>query len=456
MIFMATQFYRKAAVCAILATASLSVAQTAGSSSTPKERTQPRALSVLEMNDKGQTRLVPVTILVQDRFYDASQYQANPVPMAAEGGTVYQVLKSNTPYGWFTIEQAAQQRGNWVSVGKFKQQAPEQEKKPGKVEVDLGKDSEDRPVLKRHAGSSSDSSADSKDSKASDSASKSSESSKSSGPDDPDRPTLKRPESQTASSDSDAKPTTNSTPSIAKRSAAPVDTDLSHDTNEADPDRPVLRKTKEGTNPTDVAMAKMTPPVGPPQAAAPPKVAPQPTPEAWKAYIAISDPEKADYRPFAYDLKPDEKTAYAGKMQKIAALSLQKWALGHGGRKLPASLTFTDFDLRAFDVDYSNNPELVFTASYTPTVKTTPVTYYLTVVGRADANGDVNPIFSQVTDSTRLDAYARLELIDAVDADGRGRGSLLFREYNDSGKAFVLYRVDAYNLTKLFEGASGE
>ena len=203
-------------------------------------------------------------------------------------------------------------------------------------------------------------------------------------------------------------------------------------------------------------MAKMTPPVGPPQAAAPPKVAPQPTPEAWKAYIAISDPEKADYRPFAYDLKPDEKTAYAGKMQKIAALSLQKWALGHGGRKLPASLTFTDFDLRAFDVDYSNNPELVFTASYTPTVKTTPVTYYLTVVGRADANGDVNPIFSQVTDSTRLDAYARLELIDAVDADGRGRGSLLFREYNDSGKAFVLYRVDAYNLTKLFEGASGE
>jgi hypothetical protein len=78
------------------------------------------------------------------------------------------------------------------------------------------------------------------------------------------------------------------------------------------------------------------------------------------------------------------------------------------------------------------------------------------MVARGDANGDLNPIFSQITDSTRLDAYARLELIDAVDPDGFGRGSLLFREYKDSGKAFVLYRVDPYNLTKLFEGASGE
>ena len=37
-------------------------------------------------------------------------------------------------------------------------------------------------------------------------------------------------------------------------------------------------------------------------------------------------------------------------------------------------------------------------------------------------------------------------LVDAVDADGMGRGSLIFREYTDSGKAFVMYRVDAYNL----------
>ena len=72
-------------------------------------------------------------------------------------------------------------------------------------------------------------------------------------------------------------------------------------------------------------------------------------------------------------------------MQKIAALSLQKWALAHGGVKLLPNLTFTDFDLRAYDVDYSNNPELIFTASYSPaaTAKTKPITYYLTRGRRA-------------------------------------------------------------------------
>ena len=445
---MAQQLYRKAAVCAVVGCASLSVAQT--SSSQVKERTDPRALSVLEMDGNGHSRLVPVTILFQDRYYDASQYQANPIPMAAEGGNVFQVLKANLPIGWFTVAQATQVHGNWVSMGAYQEQAPEREKKPGKVEVSLGKD-DDRPVLKRHGSSSSDSSSDN-------SSAKSSAPSKPSEPDDADRPTLKRPETQTASSQPASGGKSDSTPTIAKRSATPVDTDLTRDTNESDPDRPVLRKTQAGANPTDVAAEKMTPPVGPPNVAAPAKVAPQSTGEPWKAYIAVSDPEKTDYRPFSYDLKPDERAHYAEKMQKIAALSLQKWALSHGGVKLNPKLTFTDFDLRAYDVDYSNNAELIFTASYAPvaTAKTKPVTYYLTLVGRADSNADVNPIFSQVTDSTRLDEYSRLELIDAVDADGRGRGSLLFREYNDSGKAFVLYRVDAYNLTKLFEGASGE
>jgi hypothetical protein len=397
-----------------------------------KPRTGPRALSVLEMDAKGHARLVPVTILIQDRYYDASQYQSNPVPMAAEPGNVYEVLQANVPIGWFTTEQPKEILGAWVSMGTWKDKAPEPEPKPEKVEVALGKD--DGPVLKRHGEAGS-------------------KGSKPSEPDDPDRPTLKKPQP----APDNAPSTSSNTPTIAKRSAAPVDEDLSKDTNVNDPDRPVLRKTKEGTNPTDVQL-KMTALVGPAQVAAPAKVAPQAAPEQLKTYIAISDAQKTDYRPFAYDLKEEEKTKLTAKMQKIAALNLQKWALAHGGVKLIPTLTFTDFDLRAYDVDYSNNPEVIFTASFSPvaTAKTKPVTYYLTLVAREDANGDLNPIFSQITDSTRLDAYSRLELLDAVDADGYGRGSLLFREYTDSGKAFVLYRVDAYNLTKLFEGASGE
>jgi hypothetical protein len=429
---MTNHLYRKAAVCAIVTSvAGFTLGQI--SQPKPKPRTGPRALSVLEMDAKGRARMVPVTILVGDRYYDASQYQSNPVPMAAEPGTVYEVLQANQPIGFFTTEQPQQVRGNWVSAGTWKEKKEEPEAKAAKVEVDLGKD-DDRPVLKRHGESS--------------------KSSKPSEPDDPDRPTLKKPP---AAKDSD-NTSSAATPTIAKRSAAPVDDDLTKDTNVADPDRPVLRKSKPGTNPTNAADTKMTAPVAPVTVAAPAKIAPQSDAEKLKQYVAISDAEKTEYRPYKYELKDEERKTLGAKMQKVAAASLQKWALEHGGVKLVPSLTFTDFELRAYDVDYSNNPELILTASYSPvaTAKTKPITYYLTVVGRGDATGDVTPIFSQVTDSTRLDAYSRLELVDAVDPDGQGRGSLLFREYTDSGKSFVLYRVDAYNLTKLFEGASGE
>jgi hypothetical protein len=43
-------------------------------------------------------------------------------------------------------------------------------------------------------------------------------------------------------------------------------------------------------------------------------------------------------------------------------------------------------------------------------------------------------------------------LIDAVDADGDGRGDLLFRESSDAGSAFVIDRVVGDQVYTLFEG----
>jgi hypothetical protein len=43
-----------------------------------------------------------------------------------------------------------------------------------------------------------------------------------------------------------------------------------------------------------------------------------------------------------------------------------------------------------------------------------------------------------------------MELIDAVDADGDGRGELLFRRTFD-GSAYAIYRVTADGLWPLFE-----
>jgi hypothetical protein len=45
-----------------------------------------------------------------------------------------------------------------------------------------------------------------------------------------------------------------------------------------------------------------------------------------------------------------------------------------------------------------------------------------------------------------------MELIDAVDADGDGRGELLFRRTNDNGSAYAIYRITPDGLWPLFEG----
>jgi hypothetical protein len=45
-----------------------------------------------------------------------------------------------------------------------------------------------------------------------------------------------------------------------------------------------------------------------------------------------------------------------------------------------------------------------------------------------------------------------MELIDAVDADGDGRGELLFREISDAGSVYGIYRAGADQLFPLFEG----
>ena len=82
--------------------------------------------------------------------------------------------------------------------------------------------------------------------------------------------------------------------------------------------------------------------------------------------------------------------------------------------------------------------------------------YIVTLVVRQDANADFHKVFSNVTDTSHLDVIPRMELIDAVDADGDGRGELLFRQVSDTGTAFVVYRVIGNQLYALFQGTLSE
>jgi len=153
----------------------------------------------------------------------------------------------------------------------------------------------------------------------------------------------------------------------------------------------------------------------------------------------------------------DEVRSYHSKRQQATAAPKAK-APAKGGARTE-NFVVSDYDLRAFDLDFSNSPTFVLTAKV-PAPSAQPAAsgefdYFVTVVARVDINGQAQKIFSSVTDNNHLDAFPRLEIIDALDADANGRGVLLFRQHSDSGISYALYRVYPYQMVKLFEGGAG-
>ena len=108
-----------------------------------------------------------------------------------------------------------------------------------------------------------------------------------------------------------------------------------------------------------------------------------------------------------------------------------------------------------FDLSNSNEPVLVLTGEAKVPTGARDLMYMTTIVAREDIYGDLHKVFAQTTDNQHLDALPKYELIDAVDADGDGRGELLFRMNWDNGSAFGVYRVIGDRLWPLFEGKPG-
>src|SRR5262249_26001137 len=115
---------------------------------------------------------------------------------------------------------------------------------------------------------------------------------------------------------------------------------------------------------------------------------------------------------------------------------------------------FHDVERRVFDLSNTNDPVLVLVAgAHSPSAP--ELDFMVVLVARQDIYGDLHKVFAQTTDNKHLDALPRYELIDAVDADGDGRGELLFRETWDSGAVYGVYRVIGDQLWPLFEGKPG-
>jgi hypothetical protein len=284
--------------------------------------------------------------------------------------------------------------------------------------------------------------------------------------DDSDRPTLKVPPSASSSSaPSNSKPTLSDNTQPAK--AAPAASAEPPASNEDDPNRPVLRRglpaaqsASSATNPQtpQANVSKATKPGAPATATNSPAAAGKAS-QAPRAYAAISDAGNYETRSLLYGMAAGERQSLGEPMSKMAMDEVRKYAGKHNGSPPPKTAVIIDYDLRGFDLDYSNSPTLVLSAKLlvasTKGAPTAEFDYFVTVVARVDVNGAPQMIFSVVSDSNHLDAYPRMQIIDAVDADANGRGDLLFRQYSDTGISYALFRVFPYQMQKIFEGGAG-
>jgi hypothetical protein len=405
--------------------------------------------------------------MVDGKFYDAGAYKASPVPLALWTDTVYEGEKTGVPQGLFTVAEAGH-TGNdvWFGVGKWAPGGPES----GAHKKDKGKDKtkdakpkldedEGPPKLRRpEAEKPPDSSTPTPSKPAPPQDSKAPATPAGSSP-DADKPASTAPQASSAPNN-DKKPD-QSSPSIA---------------NDEDPNRPILKRGKPETERMErplIGASTGVPrrPVAPTSAGDAKKSSPQLLP-------AISDASGPDPRPYTYELKPAEEEKYRKGMLALAAdafaAKLREFALAPAAtesttrkpaRRPPAKgsqPTFDDVQFRAFDLWNTNEPVFVLSAtamapqSSTTSAENPDQKYYVTIVAKNNIYDELHKLYGGVTDAHHLDVTPRLELIDAVDADGDGRGELLFRSTSDAGKAWAVYRAGADQLFPLFEGTPPE
>lgn len=188
-------------------------------------------------------------------------------------------------------------------------------------------------------------------------------------------------------------------------------------------------------------------------------------PPAMHMMVAVSDASGPEPRPFTYRTKPGEADRFRALMEKLTQAELEKLrtpseaprprTANRKARTLaptPAPLELKNVKFGIFDVNSDNAPILVYSA----TAMVNGGKKYITTAAWEEIDGSLRKVFSQITDDAHLDVYPRLEIIDAVDASGDGRGELLFRAYGDQSSRFVLYHAGPDSLNLLFDSAHGE
>lgn len=378
----------------------------------PKRSTGPRALGLVQVAQNGRARLIPISILINGKFFDADAYHADPLPMALEPETVYEAFRSGESVGLFTLTNAVTVGKNWFGLGQWRTNASiEQEKK-----------------AKAAAEAAETAAAAAK-------------------PADDEPPVLRKQKAQSASEPA-PKPEASKPPEPKPAAKTEAKAAPAPRPSADDPDRPLLRRGR----PADTLAEDGTDPFTQPKRGAKSVVAGGPV----EILPAISDADGPEIRSYLMQVSPEERQKYEAKIRAAAYDAIVKFAAARRQHKPAAAAALRDVQFKVFDVHHNNEPVLVMSASLPEQTMGGSLQYFVTVVSRIDMYGDMHRLLAEVSDTSHLDVYRRMELIDAVDAQGTGSGQLLFRAVGDADFRYTLYRVGSDQLWPLFESAPQE
>jgi hypothetical protein len=505
-----------------------------------KKDTGPRAVALLRMNDDKKATLLPLAILVNGKFYDATAYKADPVPMALESGTVYEGERTGNSLGLFTVGSALHANAPnadtpWLGTGAWLPAGSEAESKIKKSEsapkgiqtveepprLTRGDNSSGTPASKPSGnapGSSSPPSDSSKpssapsgdepprlnrpaSSQAPDSSSGSQGSAQtqqpsSAPPDDSDRPRLNRPSSPSSDSGSSQNPPQSNSPqnkdSKDSKSADSKQGDSKgasaripdSDSGAPEANRPILRRGKPAESFADEDVPGYSKPGAHPAPGSGPIVATNAQASPTQFVPAISDAHGPEPHSYTYEWVKGDDDLRRQQLTDMAKEQLRVYVTAHHAvqsepkpaaqrttratrpvKKPVIEPIFGNVQMIPYDLWVSNQPVIVFSADahLPPPPAGTPqsgtqadLQYSILLVAYPDIYNNLHKIYAGVTDKYHLDITPRLELIDAVDADGDGRGELIFRETSDAGTGWVIYRATADKLWKMFDTLNPE
>jgi hypothetical protein len=487
-----------------------------------KKGRDPRAIGLLQLLPNGKTTLIPIAILMDGKFYDASAYKATPVPMVLESGTVYEAMRTGKSVGLFTVHGATHSKdpaspNPWIGTGIFLATGAEVPKGSRKAEnVPLGLDEKDAPPrLSRGGGTDA-----LKGSAPSEPAAAQSPASAPSGGTSPagaptDKPADAKPPAssvpgsdgppqtaQTGSKQGQTSPSGEQTPATngAKVNEQKPGNQPSGGQSGKPPEEtahPTLRRGKptqplpDDDQSKSANDAKTQGGVAATESGGAKNVGTQNTAELVPAISDVSGPDPQSY---AFDWPKGREEERRKQMLALAAGEIRaylatqaKKQIGNAseGKQTPATVHKTaakqaqpvieKVQLRAFDLWGNSDPILIMSAEAhlppaprstaakeswkedaTAVAPDSATSYSIALVAKTDIYGNLRKLYSGVTDKYHLDVTPKLELIDAVDADGDGRGELLFRETSDAGTGYVIYRATADTLWKMFDSLNQE